>query len=371
MSKAVQLTCHPLAVGGYLAQITLNAPQKRNALCEPMLLALGDLLSNVAADDEAVAVLLDSGSSHAFCAGADARQIQTLTLSGTENARQIDDFFARCYRLLYELHQFPKPVVCWASGAVMGLGLGLLAAASHRIATPKSLLAMPEIAIGFYPDAGATWFLHHMPGHSGLFCALTGVQLNAGDALYSGLADYVLPDTRKPQLIQQLTRLDWQFELEADAEMLTIELTDFEAEANTRLPPSHLKQRADLIESLCEDKSPAAIDKAFHGLLGDDVWLNEAGRTFAGGAASTACIVLEQYQRGEGLLLAEALQLEMVISANRARDLEFIEGVRARLFDKDDRPQWAFRSLSEVPPELISGFFTAPWQQHPLADLGT
>ena len=369
MSEAIKLTCHPLAVGGYLAQVTLNAPQKRNALCEPMINTLDGVLRELAQDEEAVAVLLDGGGQQAFCAGADARQLQTLALSGAASVNQVDDFFAASYRLLYHLHHFPKPVICWASGAVMGLGLGLLAAASHRIATPSSHLAMPEIAIGFYPDAGATWFIQHMPGRSGLFCALTGVKLNAGDALYSGLADYLVPDAHKQALIQQLTRLDWQFDA-IDAELLTEALTDFEVEFDTRLPESHLKMRADLIESMCDDCSPEAIDIAFSGLHGDDPWLNAAGRNFLAGSASTACIVLEQFQRGVGLALAEALRLEMVISSNRARDLEFIEGVRARLFDKDDRPQWAYSRLHEVPTTLVADFFNPPWQVHPLADLG-
>ena len=370
MSRAIELTYHPLAVGGYLAQITLNAPEKCNALCDEMIGALDGVLNELAQDEEAVAVLLDSSGGKSFCAGADARQLQTLALSGADNGSQIDDFFASSYRLLYQLHHFPKPVICWASGVVMNLGLGLLAAASHRIATPSSALAMPEITIGFYPDAGATWFMQQMPGHSGLFCALTGVKLNAGDALYSGLADYFLADARKQPLIQQLTRLDWQFDAAEDAEMLTAALTDFEVESNTRLPQSHLKIRADLIESLCEDCSPAAVESAFAGLHGDDPWLNGAGRSFAAGSASTACLVLEQYQRGAGLALADALKLEMVVSANRARDLEFIEGVRARLFDKDNRPQWAFSQLREVPQSLVLDLFSPPWAVHPLADLG-
>ena len=78
MSSAIELTYHPLAVGGYLAQITLNAPQKSNALCDEMVVALDGVLKELAQDEEAVAVLLDGGGGKSFCAGADARQLQTV-----------------------------------------------------------------------------------------------------------------------------------------------------------------------------------------------------------------------------------------------------------------------------------------------------
>lgn len=368
--RSVRLVRHPLAAGGYLAQVSLNAPRRINALTIAMVESLLRHLRQLAADPEAVAVWLDGRGERGFCAGGNVLAMRESALAAKGGrATEAERFFEAEYRIDYLIHRFPKPVLVWANGVVMGGGMGLLMGASHRIATPSSHFAMPEIAIGLYPDVGASWFLHRMPGCSGLFCALTGAGLNAADALYSGLADYLLPDTERRNLLSQLLALDWHFEADADAELLTAVLTDLEAEYDVCLPDSHLKSRAELIDQLCESLHPAALDEALAGLHGDDGWLNSAGENFSRGSASTGRIVLEQYRRGANLSLAEAFQMEMVISANRVLDPEFIEGVRAQLVDKDRRPQWQYASLGSVPDDYVNALFEAPWDRNPLADL--
>src|SRR5262249_60938521 len=101
-------------------------------------------------------------------------------------------FFEHEYRLDYRIHTFPKPILCWGHGIVMGGGIGLLAGASHRVVTPRSRLAMPEISIGLYPDVGGTWVLGRMQGRLGLFLALTGAPLTASDARFAGIADHAV-----------------------------------------------------------------------------------------------------------------------------------------------------------------------------------
>ncbi|WP_372765183.1 enoyl-CoA hydratase/isomerase family protein [Litorivivens sp.] len=370
MNEAVVLTRHSLCDGGYIAQISLNAPQRINALNLEMVTRLLFLLEGIATDPEAVAVLLDGEGERGFCAGGDVRQLRASALSaGNGPAREAERFFEIEYRVDHLLHNFPKPVICWANGAIMGGGLGLMVGASHRIVTPCARLAMPEISIGLYPDVGATWFLQRMPGSSGLFCALTGVALNAGDALYSGLADYLLPQRAKPAVLQKLLKLDWAFEREPDAEMLTAELTDLEAELDECLPESHLKQRSELIDALCEDTAPAAIDEAFDSLHADDGWLNKAGQTFREGSASTARLTLALFERGAALSLADAFRLELTVSSQRVKHADFIEGVRARLIDKDHRPRWTWGRLVDVPSDEVMAVFNPPWDDHPLADL--
>lgn len=368
--SSVKLVRHPLAVGGYLAQITLNAPRSLNALSLEMVATLLRHLQKLAADPEAVAVWLDGAGERGFCAGGDVRAMRNSALAAKGGrALEAEKFFEIEYRVDYLIHCFPKPVLCWGNGIVMGGGLGLLMGASHRIATPSSHFVMPEVSIGLYPDVGASWFLQRMPECTGLFCALTGANLNAADALYSGLADYLLPETARRSLLLHLLSLDWFFDGEQDAELLTAELTDLEVEYEVCLPESHLKSRAGLIEQLCESLEPAALDVALAGLHGDDLWLSSASENFSRGSASTGRIVLEQYRRGAKLSLADALRMELVISANRVCTAEFIEGVRAQLVDKDRRPQWQYPNLASVPDEEINALFEAPWAENPLADL--
>lgn len=370
MTGSVVLTRLPLCDGGYLAQISLNAPQRINALNLDMVSRLLVLLEGVASDPEAAALFIDGRGERGFCAGGDVRELRQAALVAGEGAAiGAERFFEIEYRVDYLIHTFPKPVICWGNGAVMGGGLGLLVGATHRIVTPCSRLAMPEHRIGLYPDVGATWFLQRMPGRSGLFCALSGIELNAGDALYAGLADYLLPQATKQDLLQNLTAMDWAFEHEADVEMLTSALTDLEAEWDEALPLSHLKQCENLIDSLCEDLSPVAIDAAFASLHADDGWLSRAGQSFRDGAASSARLTLEVFQRSASLSLAEAFQRELILSSHWVKHPDFVEGVRATLIDRDQRPRWLWNRLQDVPDQEISAAFVPRWDSHPLADL--
>lgn len=371
-AETIVLNRHPLAAGGYLAQLTLNAPRALNSLTLEMVSDLLSRLRELAADEDAVAVFLDGNGERAFCAGGDVRRMRASALANPGGrALEAERFFEAEYRMDYLLHSYPKPVICWAHGITMGGGLGMLTGASHRITTGSSKLAMPEVTIGLYPDVGASWFLNRMPGKSGLFCALTGVALNAADALYAGLADYTLGDDSKPQLITALTELDWQGSPEADRDAVTHLLTDIEAEQDVPLPESHLKSRRFLIDDICAAQDLHELEHNIENLHGDDPWLCAASNGLQSGSAVTARLIVEQLDRGRSLTLAQAFQMEMVLSANRVRDDEFIEGVRAQLVDKDRSPQWQYASMSEVPHEEVTRLFTPPWETNPLADLAS
>ena len=156
-------------------------------------------------DDPAVAmVYLRGAGDRAFCAGGDIQALYRSCKANREAGRRVDsyaeDFFEREYRLDYVLHTFPKPVLCYGHGVVMGGGLGLLAASRFRVVTPKSRVAMPEITIGLFPDAGGTTLLSAMPGSLGLFLGLTGTHFRGGDARALGLGTHLIADDAGPAL---------------------------------------------------------------------------------------------------------------------------------------------------------------------------
>ena len=158
--------------------------------------------------------VLDAVGDRAFCAGGDVVAVyHAIRAAGPGQVPKLcSDFFEREYRLDYRIHTYPKPILCWGHGIVMGGGIGLMAGASHRVATPKTRLAMPEIGIGLYPDVAGSWFLPRMPGRSGLFLALTGAPLNASDARFAGLADVVLPHESLPGVLDAVSAERWQGE---------------------------------------------------------------------------------------------------------------------------------------------------------------
>ena len=124
------------------------------------------------------------------------------------------EFFSQEYQLDQLIHEFTKPILVWGDGYIMGGGIGLFAGASHRVVTEKTLLAMPEITIGLYPDVGASWFLNKVPNNAGLFLGLTGAIFNAVDALDIGLANIAISSHSKEHLLQSLSEVVWQGEHE-------------------------------------------------------------------------------------------------------------------------------------------------------------
>lgn len=366
----VHLERHALAAGGYLAHLTLNAPRRLNALSPEMVELLYRLLVEIRDDDDAVAVFLDGAGSDVFCSGDDALRIRESALSNPGGpAVEAEAFFAREYATAYMIHRFNKPVIVWASGAVIGAGLGLMAGASHRIVTDTSRLSMPEMTIGLFPGVGASWFLGQMPGATGLFCGLTGAELMPADALYAGLADYCLSVSSKREVLQALLHLDWCDDADWNHQQLTEKLTDIEAHQGVALGISHLKQSREWIDLCCGQLDPVRIENKICSYRGAKPWLKSASVGLQRGASSAAKLIFRQLERGSGLGLADIFRMELVLAVNRVRDPEFAEGVRACLLDKDRSPRWCYDSIAEVPDTEIDALFCAPWAKHPLANL--
>lgn len=355
--------------GARLGIATLNAEKSLNALSLPMIQALGEKLERWAQDPEIVCVLLRGAGEKAFCAGGDVRAlVDACRQHPGEVPPLAAHFFAAEYRLDYQLHTYPKPLICWGHGYVLGGGLGLLQAANIRIVTPSTRLAMPEISIGLYPDVGASWFLSRLPGKLGLFLGLTGAHMNAGDALDLGLADRFLNETQQPALIDGLLQLNWQ---EQTAMQLNSLLKALQQQALEQLPESQWLPRRKLIDELLDVSDVGAAWKALtHWQNHADPLLAKAGRTLAEGCPLTAHLVWEQLTRARHLSLAEVFQMEYTLSLNCCRHPELSEGVRSRLIDKDHAPRWHWPDIARVPLAVIDAHFSKAWEgRHPLADL--
>ena len=182
---------------GALRRITLNRPQALNAITLDMVVTMTALLRAWADDPAVGAILLDGAGGRAFAAGGDIRALYDAAKSGDDLPEK---FWATEYRLNVLIARYPKPVIALMDGVVMGGGVGLSAHASHRIVTERSSVAMPEVAIGYFPDVGACFVLARAPGFTGTYLALTGARAAAADAIYCGLADLHIPAARLDEL---------------------------------------------------------------------------------------------------------------------------------------------------------------------------
>ncbi|XAW87402.1 enoyl-CoA hydratase/isomerase family protein [Vibrio sp. CDRSL-10 TSBA] len=349
---------------------TLDNPASLNALSYNMLALLFDQLLRWQHDDNLVCILLEGGGEKAFCAGGDVRTMHNVMRDKSDEEVQAfcTEYFSLEYQCDYLIHTYTKPIIAWGDGIVMGGGMGLFMGCSHKVVTPRSRLAMPEISIGLYPDVGGTWFLNRLPPGIGLFLGLTGASVNAIDAIDIRMADYLLHYQDRSPLLSVLQALDWQGNHRAQVSRVLDELAakDGDDGVSSQLLPYLAKiqsaSKADTLTQVCEQI--LAIE-------GQDKWMDTARRNLAAGSPISAHICYRQITQCQKLSLADCFRLELSLSVRSGLLGEFQEGVRARLIDKDGEPHWTFKSVASVDDAVIDQLFTSLWpaEIHPLAGL--
>ncbi|AOY88401.1 enoyl-CoA hydratase [Marinobacter salinus] len=340
--------------GALIAVARLNTPKALNSLSLEMIRLLTPQLKRWAEDDLIRAVWLEAEGDKAFCAGGD---IVALYRSMTEpqGASVGEAFFSEEYELDYLIHTFPKPVVCWGHGIVMGGGMGIMEGASHRVVTEGSKLAMPEITIGLYPDVAAGWFLNKTPGRTGLFLGLTGARLNAADALFTGLADRFIKHELKAGVIESLKQRDWKGQ-DAHA-MVSSVLRQYEQQSADALPESPVRTHFDEINRVTDADSLEAVVSQLRELSGGDGWVAKATKSLAAASPTSLALVWKHLHGCVHDSLKEVLDKELVLSQKCLSKGEFAEGIRALLIDKDQQPRWRYASLAEMESAWIDDFF--------------
>ncbi|RYY80718.1 MAG: enoyl-CoA hydratase/isomerase family protein [Moraxellaceae bacterium] len=374
----------PTDNGYVIGMIQLNAEKTLNALSLDMIDLIAAQLATWSTDDNVAMVFMHAAGEKAFCAGGDLQQLYQSMLSHHASEQRDDiranqyacDFFEREYRLDYVIHTYPKPILCWGHGIVMGGGMGLMAGASHRVVTEKSRLAMPEIAIGLFPDVGGSYFLNQMPEKVGLFLALTGASINASDARLINLADYMIAQADKAQVLKTLQQQAWTNLQTKNGFLLDAILSDAQlkfAESSNAVQPGPIETHLTTIQALCNNDD---IDQTIENIINhssDDKWLAKAAASLKKGSPSSAHLADLLLHRAKNMSLADVFRMEYLAALHCAARPDFAEGIRALIIDKDQQPHWQPATHTEITPEWINGFINNPWpaEAHPLADLGS
>lgn len=358
------------ANGMKIAFATLNVPKALNALNLDMIRLLVPQLKAWAQQDDIAVVVLKGSGEKAFCAGGDVVSLYKAMASGDE-AGYIETFFSEEYALDYHIHCYEKPILLWGNGIIMGGGLGLMAGASHRVVTETSRIAMPEITIGLYPDVGGSYFLNKMPEGAGLFLGLTGASINAGDAKLVGLADYFVDAARYSELVATLLETNFGKTVALNHEKLSALLQKLD-NASAAAPKSEIKP---LLGEMSKLHSLSSINTQVEFILSLDSannkWLSRAQASLKHGSPLSAVVISEQIKRTKGLSLKACFMQELAMSVTCGKFGEFQEGVRALLIDKDNTPNWRFKSIDQVDQSVVEQFFQDRWasETHPLASL--
>ena len=319
---------------GRVGRLLLDRPKALNALDLPMIRALAHALDGWRDDPAVAAVVIDSASERAFCAGGDIRAIRAHALAGETGA--IEDFFATEYALNLAIADYPKPYVALIDGICMGGGIGVSVHGRIRVATEAALFAMPETAIGMFPDIGATCVLPRLPGALGTYLGLTGQRLSGADGVHAGLATHFVPRDALADLLTALT------ERGADAV----------AAFARPLPAFSLEPHRAAIDRCFAADTLGEIEARLRAEGSD--WAQATLDTMLAMSPSALCWSLAAIRRGATLMLRDALAAELRLTRHVTRHPDFAEGVRAMVVDKDRQPKWTPASLADVDPGAIA-----------------
>ena len=333
-----------------------------------MIQEITKTLKEWAQDDRIAFVVIEGTGDKAFCAGGDIRSVylarleenmtekEQESLSSKQGGRPyMDAIFREEYQMNYLISQYPKPYIALIQGICMGGGLGLSVHGSHRIITDDTVMAMPESAIGYFTDIGASYFLNKVPGKIGVLMGITGARLNVGDCLYSGLGTHYVPkdqwDHLRETLLKAPTAEDARFTIENFSLVgIPSELSALQEDIDALFGAPTLPE---VLKNLENSKLPKAYE-----------WLKETDTK----SPTRMQITFSLLQKGMRYSLKKCLTLEFRLSQRFVENYDFFEGVRTVLIDKNSKAHWQPSRLDDVKPARIKYYF-APLVRRPELNL--
>lgn len=313
-------------------------------------------------------ILISGAGPKALCAGGDVAALALQNEQGEAGQQESTDFFGLEYRLDHSIATYSKPVISFMDGITMGGGVGLSMHAPFRIATEKTVFAMPETTIGFFPDVGGSFFLPRLDGEIGTYLALTSERLNGVQALYSGIATHYLHSSALANVTQRLSELVFQdhFNLQTRLELVNKTMAEFSLGLPS-LQEEPILLAGGLRNAIDRCFKFNTVEEVFQALTAEaeqgeqKEWAKKTLDTLSSRSPSSLKVTLRQLRLGKTWGISETFQREHAIAGKFMRHPDFVEGVKARLMSKPPRQaEWKPATLADVSKEDVEKFFEIP-----------
>ncbi|KAF4924542.1 3-hydroxyisobutyryl-CoA hydrolase [Colletotrichum viniferum] len=342
-----------------LRTIQLNRPQKLNSLNASMIRKILPRLVEWSKSDMANVVVMKGAGEKAFCAGGDVAELAKYNLESKDGWKKSSDYFALEYMLDHYIATYKKPYVAFMDGITMGGGVGLSVHAPFRIATERTVFAMPETTIGFFPDVGASFFLPRLQGYIGTYLALTSERLKGVNVFYSGLATHYLHSTSLPQLESRLAEIHFEDQDSMDKRLKIIAATL--EEYATGLPfDEPMLIAGELREAIDRCFSRSSLQGVIESLKAEEgetkEWAEKTLDTLHKRSPTAVNVALKQMRVGREWGIGKTFQHEHQIATKFMKHPDFSEGVTALLVRKET-PKWQPATLDAVKTQDVDAFF--------------
>ncbi|KAG8178902.1 hypothetical protein JTE90_017601 [Oedothorax gibbosus] len=330
--------------------ITLNRPKALNSLNLSMIRKIYPQLQAWQSDPDMKMVIVKGSGEKAFCAGGDVRALVDAHKAG--NPKMAEEFFQEEYLLNNLIGTLQIPYVALIDGITMGGGIGISVHGAYRVCTERTVCAMPEAAIGFFPDVGGSYFLPRLPGKIGLYLALTGYRLQGKDVFKAGIATHFVDTKTLKHLEGDLLRLENPSLADIDRILQKCqEQCEMDYKKEFALKPVMGKMNtvfeADSVEKIME----ALIKEGSE-------WSRKQHDIMKKLSPLSLKVSFQQLKRGADMTLQEVLKMEYRLCQRFMADSDFHDGVRAVLIDKDNKPNWKPATLEEVTEEKVNSYFS-------------
>ena len=329
---------------GLAGRLRLNRPKALHSLNRQMVRDMANALIEWRDDPDVRIILIDHAEGRGFCAGGDVVGI-SQDVEGYEAAARA--FFFDEYRLNHLEYTYPKPGVAFMDGVTMGGGVGIACPCRYRVATERTVLAMPETTIGIFPDVGGGRYLSRLRGRLAQFLALTGARLDGAECLRLRLATHYVPSHRLEEAKERI--IEQPFRTQAVLDELSEEYIP-EARITSNLKKIDRYFAADRLEDILE-----ALDA---GAAEGDSWAQKEAETIRGKSPMACKVSLKLLQESPYQLhFVDEMRMEYGIMVRLIHHPDFKEGVRALLIDKDNSPQWRPTNPAVISDVEVEEFF--------------